>query len=105
MKTACVDVRYRLAIASRAVAAAAGGYALAASLAGALSLALVPGLPRVEAVLTATMLAWLAYAGAVAWAFYARTAWGAWGGTVLPALALGAYATAPQWLASLGSAA
>ena len=55
-------------------------------------------LARVEAVLTATMLAWVVYAVAAGWAFYARTAWSAWGGTLLPALLLGASALAPQWL-------
>lgn len=98
MKAARVDWRYRLAITSRTVAAIGGGYALAAGFTAALSLALAQWLPRVEAVLTATMLAWLAYAMAAGWAFYARTAWGAWGGTLLPALALGACAMAPQWM-------
>lgn len=98
MKAARVDWRYRLTITSRAVAAIGGGYALAAGFTAALSLALAQWMPRVEAVLTATMLAWLAYAMAAGWAFYARTAWGAWGGTLLPALALGACAMAPQWM-------
>ncbi|MFP5443551.1 MAG: DUF3649 domain-containing protein [Betaproteobacteria bacterium] len=98
MKAARVDWRYRLAITSRAVAAIGGGYALAAGFTAALSLALAQWMPRVEAVLTATMLAWLAYAMAAGWAFYARTAWGAWGGTLLPALAMGACAMAPQWM-------
>jgi hypothetical protein len=98
MKAARVDWRYRLTITSRAVAAIGGGYALAAGFTAALSLALAQWMPRVEAVLTATMLAWLAYAMAAGWAFYARTAWGAWGGTLLPALALGACAMAPLWL-------
>lgn len=98
MKAARVDWRYRLAIASRAVAAVGGGYALAAGFAAALSLGLAQFMPRVEAVLTATMLAWVMYAIAAGWAFYARTAWGAWGGTLLPALALGACAMAPQWM-------
>ena len=62
------------------------------------TLVLALWMPRVEAVLTATMLAWLAYAMAAGWAFYARTAWGAWGGTLLPALAMGACAMAPQWM-------
>ena len=97
MKTARVDWRYRLAIVSRSAAAVVGGYALAAGLAAALSLALAQCMPRVEGVLIATMLAWVAYVGAAGWAFYARTAWGAWGGTLLPALALGACAMAPQW--------
>ncbi|MBT9514723.1 MAG: DUF3649 domain-containing protein [Acidovorax sp.] len=98
MKAARVDWRYRLAIASRAVAAVGGGYALAAGFAAALSLGLAQFMPRVEAVLTATMLAWVMYAIAAGWAFYARTAWGAWGGTLLPALVLGACAMAPQWM-------
>lgn len=98
MKAARVDWRYRLTITSRAVAAIGGGYALAAGFTAALSLVLAQWMPRVEAVLTATMLAWLAYAMAAGWAFYARTAWGAWGGTLLPALALGACAMAPQWM-------
>ena len=67
-------------------------------LATALSLLLAQCMPRVEAVLTATMLSWAVYAIAAGWAFYARTAWGAWGGTLLPAMVLGACATAPQWM-------
>ena len=98
MKAVRADARYRLAIASRALAAVCGGYALAAGWAAALSLGLACCMPRVEAVLIATMLAWLAYAVAAGWAFYARTAWGAWGGTLLPALVLGACAMAPQWM-------
>ena len=98
MKATTPIWRYRLAITSRALAAAAGGYAVAAAFAAALSLALALWIPRVEAVLTATMLAWLVYATAAGWAFYARTAWSAWGGTLLPALALGACAMAPRWL-------
>ena len=82
--------RYRLNVASRTLAATAGGYALAAAVAAALSLMLAPALTRVDAVLTATMLAWFVYAGAAGWAFYARSAWTAWAGTLLPALALGA---------------
>ena len=101
MKATHPGWRYRLAITSRALAATAGGYALAAAFTAALSLALAQAMPRVEAVLTATMLAWLVYAGAAGWAFYARTAWGAWGGTLLPALMLGACAMAPRWLETL----
>lgn len=98
MKATRVDGRYRLAITSRTVAAIGGGYALAAGFAAALSLLLAQCMPRVEAVLTATMLSWAVYAMAAGWAFYARTAWGAWGGTLLPAMVLGACATAPQWV-------
>ncbi|WP_234383626.1 DUF3649 domain-containing protein, partial [Paracidovorax avenae] len=49
-----------------------------------------------EAVLAATMFSWLVYAGAVAWAFYARTAWSAWAGVGVPALLLGACVVAPR---------
>jgi hypothetical protein len=98
MKTVHADWRYRLAVTSRAVAAIGGGYALAAGFTAALSLGLAQLMPRVEAVLTATMLAWLAYAMAAGWAFYARTALGAWAGTLLPALVMGACAMAPQWM-------
>ena len=98
MKTARVDWRYRLTILSRTLAAALGGYALTAAFAGALSLALAQAMPRVDAVLTATMLAWLVYAAAVAWVFYARTSWGAWLGMLAPAAAMGAMAMAPRWL-------
>lgn len=98
MKAVRVDWRYRLAITSRALAGGLGGYALAAAATAALTLGLMPFMPRVEAVLTATLLSWLIYACAVAWAFYARTAWGAWAALGLPALALGALAMAPRWL-------
>ncbi|AVS77432.1 DUF3649 domain-containing protein [Paracidovorax avenae] len=88
--------KYRLAIASRALAATAGGYALAAAATAAGALALALAIPRVEAVLAATMFSWLVYAGAVAWAFYARTAWSAWAGAGVPALLLGACVFAPR---------
>ena len=81
-------VRYRLAVLSRIVAAAAGGYSLAA-----LSTAcLVLGLPlsRGEAVLAATLPAFVILCLAVIWAFAARTAWRAWCGLLIPCALLGA---------------
>lgn len=98
MKAARVDGRYRLAVAVRTLAATAGGYAVAAAVAAALSLALAAHMPRVEAVLVATMLSWLAYAAAAGWAFYAHTTWGALGGTLAPAVVLGAMALASRWM-------
>ncbi len=89
--------RYRLAITSRSLAATAGGYALAAAATAAAATALALAMPRVEAVLTATMLSWLVYAGAAGWAFYARTAWSAWAGVLVPALVLGACVLGPRW--------
>ena len=90
--------RYRLAVTSRTLVAGAGGYALAAVSTAALTLALAGPLPRVEAVMTATLLSWLVYACAIGWAFYARTAWRAWLGVLLPALLLAAGVYGPQWL-------
>ncbi|MBY4947439.1 DUF3649 domain-containing protein [Cupriavidus respiraculi] len=80
-------LRYRLAVASRAVAAIGGGYVLAAAATTVLSLVLP--LSRSEAVVTATLLSFLVYAGAVIWVFAARSAWRAWIGIALPATALG----------------
>ncbi|MEG0447336.1 MAG: DUF3649 domain-containing protein [Comamonas sp.] len=88
---------YRLAVASRTVAATLGGYALAATSTAALSLLLHPPLERVEAVMTATLLSWIIYAMAIGWTFFARTAWLAWAGVLLPALALGAVVYGPSW--------
>ncbi|RCW68626.1 iron transporter [Pseudorhodoferax soli] len=73
--------RYRLAVASRAVAAAAGGYVMAATCAAALSLALPAlGGARPDAVLIATMLAFVLHAIAAMWAFGCASAWRAWWG-------------------------
>jgi hypothetical protein len=85
--------RYRWAVASRTLAAVFGGYVLSAAFAGALSLALpLAGVPRAEAVLWATLLAFLVHATAALWAFGCASAWRAWAGiggpTVLCALAV-----------------
>lgn len=97
MKATLPLMRYRLAVASRALAAGLGGYALAAASTAALSLLLHPSLERVDAVMTATLLSWIVYALAIGWTFYARTAWLAWAGVLLPALALGAAVYGPSW--------
>jgi hypothetical protein len=82
-------VRYRLGVASRALAAIGGGYALAAGSTIALALAL-RSQPREEAVMLATLPSYLIWAGAVIWVFAARTAGRAWLGLLVPGLALGA---------------
>ena len=74
--------RRPLAIASRAAAAALGGYATAAAATAWLSAALP--LSRAEAVMTATMSSFAVYAGAVLWAFAADTALRAWIGIAVP---------------------
>lgn len=80
-------LRYRLAVASRAVAAIGGGYALAA-VAAALLAVVLPMQPA-EAVITATLLSFIVFCCAVLWVFAARTAWRAWGGIVAPGVVLG----------------
>jgi len=82
--------RYRANVAARAAAAALGGYAIAALFAAA-SARLLP-LPRVEAMLPGTMLAFLVVPGVAVWAFLARSAARAWAGVVLVAALLAAAA-------------
>ncbi|MFY4729327.1 DUF3649 domain-containing protein [Nitrospira sp. BLG_2] len=70
-------------VTSRVGAAALGGYALAYAFTACLTL-LLP-LPKTEAILTAAMLSFLLYAGAIIWAFAAATPWRAWIGLLVPA--------------------
>ncbi|AKQ56516.1 membrane protein [Bordetella hinzii] len=79
-------LRYRLAVASRAVAAIGGGYVLASAAAACLAVWLP--LPRVDAVVTAQMLSFVVYACAVIWVFATYSAWRAWAGVMAPALLL-----------------
>ncbi|MFT3801843.1 MAG: DUF3649 domain-containing protein [Burkholderiaceae bacterium] len=85
--------RYRRAVASRALAAIGGGYALAAATAAGLGLMLAQaGMPRADAVLTATMLSFVVHAIAALWAFGCATTRRAWLGIVLPAVVLAGWA-------------
>ncbi|WPO97934.1 DUF3649 domain-containing protein [Pseudomonas sp. HR96] len=85
--------RYRLAVASRVLAAALGGYTLTSLLVACVAKALQ--LPRVESMLSATLPAFLILTAAVLWVFAARSAWRAWLGLLGPCLVL---ATAYAWL-------
>lgn len=87
-KAVVLSARERWAVASRALAAILGGYGVAALFTGALAMHL-PG-RRSEATLTAMMLSFAVYAGAVIWVFAARSAWQAWLGLAIPAAVLGA---------------
>lgn len=81
--------RYRLAIALRSLIAIFGGYVLAA--AGATCLGyLLPalGMTRLDAVLTATMLAFVVHACAAIWVFAAAGIWRAALGVLVPAAIL-----------------
>ncbi len=87
---------YRLAIASRALAAVLAGYLLASLV----STCIAQWLPitRAEAVVTGMMFSFLAYLGAVLWCFACRTALQAWIGVLTPCALLGAAYTCGRWL-------
>ncbi|SER48853.1 ketohydroxyglutarate aldolase [Sphingobium sp. YR768] len=84
---------YRANVALRVLAGTIGAYGVAALA----SMALTRILPfsRVEAVTTATMIAYLVMPGVTIWAFLARGPWRALAGVALAALLLGGIA----WLA------
>lgn len=77
---------YRWAVFSRAIAAVLGGYALAYIAAAGMSVWLP--MARADAVLTATMLAFVIYALAVMWVFFAHNTLRAWAGIVVPTAVL-----------------
>lgn len=84
-------VRYRLGVASRAIAAIAGGYGVAALSSAVLALCLPAafGMARSEAAMTGTLASFIVFALAVMWVFAARTAWRAWSGLAIAAVPLG----------------
>jgi len=90
--------RYRAAVLSRTLAAAAGGYVLAAS--GSMLIAQIMviwlGVARTSAVTGAVMLAFIIHLIAVLWVFACASAWRAWLGVGIPALAVSLLA---WWLA------
>ncbi|WCM90697.1 DUF3649 domain-containing protein [Acidovorax sp. NCPPB 3576] len=83
----------RLGVASRVLAACAGGYVLASLLAAVLALAAprLWGWSRADGVLLATLLSFAVYAVIALWVFCARSALRAWlglGAVAVPCLAL-----------------
>jgi len=91
-----VSLRYRLAVASRVLAATLGGYVLTAASTRLLSL--VWPAPPAQAVMWASMLSFAIWAVAVLWVFAARSAWRAWW-SLTAAMALVALA---EWLLRAG---
>jgi hypothetical protein len=79
-------LRYRLGVASRALAAIVGGYALSA-LVATVSAIWFPG-TRAEAAIFGMLLSFVIYTLAVMWVFAVRSAWRAWLGLLLPSLPL-----------------
>ena len=77
--------RYRWTVASRAIAAVLGGYVLASAAAACLAVWLP--MTRVDAVVTGSMLGFVAYTIGVVWVFAARNTWRAWAGITIPTVA------------------
>jgi hypothetical protein len=77
-------------VASRVAAAALGGYALTYAATACLTV-LLP-FPKTEALLTAAMLSFALYTGAILWAFGASTPGRAWLGLLAPAAVCAAIA-------------
>jgi hypothetical protein len=85
---AALTTSYRLAVASRAIAAILGGYVLSAL--ATFALAIFLPMSKAEASMTATLLSFLIYTGVVLWVFATRTAGRAWAGIVVPSVVIGA---------------
>lgn len=79
-------LRYRLDVASRALAAIVGGYALSALVATVAAI-YFPG-TRAEAAIFGMLASFVIYTLAVLWVFAVRSALRAWLGLLLPALPL-----------------
>jgi hypothetical protein len=80
---------HRLSVASRILAAAAGGYALASLMTIAVPLLLpVFGANQAQSLLMTSLLSFPMYAGVVMAVFHARTATRAWIGLVIAAIPL-----------------
>ncbi|MBA1229609.1 DUF3649 domain-containing protein [Pseudomonas viridiflava] len=95
-RTRGVTITYRLAVASRALAAIFAGYLLASIISMCITQWLP--MPRAEAVVTGMMLSFLVYMVAVLWCFACRTALQAWVGVLVPCAVLGAAYACGRWL-------
>jgi len=90
--------RYRWAIASRAFAAIFGGYALSALFCISAGLALDRlGSNRLDAVMIATMSAFVVHALAVLWVFHADSVRRVWTGMAVSACVFGGAAALMGW--------
>ena len=91
-----VSLRWRLAVASRVLAAAVGGYLVAALF----SVCLAQWLPftRAESVVLAMTVSFLAWLLIALWCFASRHAWQAWLGVVVPSVGFAALYGIGRWL-------
>ena len=95
MTSAPLTRRYRLAVASRVVAAVAGGYAV--SILFGIALAVTLPLDPADAAVTATLLALLAIPVAAMTCVWARSAARAWGGILIACALFTGIALAGGW--------
>ncbi|VVM79483.1 hypothetical protein PS645_02190 [Pseudomonas fluorescens] len=94
-KIPTLPVSYRMAVASRALAAVLGGYVVA-SLAS-VSLTLWLPMARADAAVTGMMTSFVAYLCAVLWCFACHSACRAWFGLIVASLLLAALAGLAYW--------
>jgi hypothetical protein len=90
-------VSYRLAVASRVLAAVFGGYLLAAL--GSVCLTLLLPMPRIDATVSGMTASFVFYLLAVLWCFACRSAWRAWAGVASACLVLALIAGLAYWMA------
>ncbi|MGB8971194.1 MAG: DUF3649 domain-containing protein [Pseudomonas capeferrum] len=95
-KATGVPLSYRLAVASRCLAALLGGYLLASM--ASVSIALLAPLPRVDATLIGLLLSFVFYLLAFVWCFACRSAWRAWLGVLLPSLLMAMASGIAYWM-------
>ncbi|MFF7705842.1 DUF3649 domain-containing protein [Pseudomonas sp. NPDC007930] len=95
-KSSSVPLVYRLAVASRILAAALGGYALAAL--ASICLAWTLPMAKAQAVITSMMLAFVVYLLVVVWCFACRSTWRVWAGVLGCAAVLGAIDAGLYWV-------
>lgn len=87
---------YRWQVAARAAAAIFGGYALANI--ASIGIAQILPMPQKDAVMTALLLSFAIYTGAVLWVFAVRSVLNAWLGLLAPAVLLGGALWFARWL-------
>ncbi|MFJ2522975.1 DUF3649 domain-containing protein [Pseudomonas capeferrum] len=95
-KAAGLPLSYRLAVASRCLAALLGGYLLASM--ASVCIALLAPLSRVDATLIGLLLSFIFYLLAFIWCFACRSAWRAWLGVLLPSLLMAMASGIAYWM-------
>jgi len=95
-KAAGLPLSYRLAVASRCLAALLGGYLLASM--ASVCIALLAPLSRVDATLNGLLLSFVFYLLAFIWCFACRSAWRAWLGVLLPSLLMAMASGIAYWM-------